>query len=535
MARADLIVRGGTIFTADPARPRAQALAVAGERIVAVGDEKDVRDLADARTRVVELGRGMCLPGFHDAHTHLMGAGLVEDELDLTGTRDEADLVARVAARARDGAWVLGRGFDPDLMGGWPTRMALDRAAPRSPVLLVRRDGHAAVAGTRALELAAITSRTVDPAGGKIVRDASGAPTGVLLEDAAIDLVRGRVPKPSLDARARAAERGLTRARALGITSIQDDESWDDALRPVEAYAELLRSGRLTARVTLWQRLGRARDELRRERASVPEQRGAPRLACGLEKGYLDGSLGSRTALVCEPYEDDRENRGVARAEPAALITQVREAHAAGAQVGLHAIGDRAVEIALDAYEALAREVGVAEVRGRRHRIEHAQIVRPEDVARFAALGVVASVQPVHLSSDMLIARERLGARCASSYPWRAFRDAGVTLAFGSDFPVEPLEPLRGIACAVERRSFVEPARPSFFPEQAVTLDDALVAFTRGAAFAAHQEGDRGRIAPGFLADLAVLDRDLFAIPAAEIASSRARVTIVGGEVVHDG
>lgn len=540
--QAELVLRGGRIFTGLEHRPFAQALAIQGGRVSHVGDDHDVKRLVGPRTRVVELRGRVAIPGFHDAHTHLLGAGLVQDELSLLGARSAEECAAKVKARAKGakgGDWILGRGWDPDLFPGseWPHRRVLDAAAPRTPVLLFRRDGHAAWANTRALEAAGIADGTRDPPHGQIARDAHGAATGILLEEPAIALVRAKVPAPSLERRVRAAERGLELARSLGITSIHDDASYDDRLRPGEVYAAILEKGGLTARVNLWQRLGRPIDELRAERDALPP---STRLSYSLLKGFLDGSLGSSTALLHEPYCDCREaetenDRGIALIEPALLERLVLEAHGKGFQVGLHAIGDRAAAVALDAFEAVAREHGAASARAARHRIEHGQVFRAEDIPRLGALGVVASVQPVHLANDMKIAEQRLGPeRCKTSYPWRSLLQAGAPLAFGTDYPVEPLDPFRGLFCAVTRRSPDEPEGRSFFAQQRLSREEALLAYTAGSAFAAHQERHLGRLAAGLLADVAVLSEDVFAIPAEQLHLVRCDMTFLEGQCVYD-
>lgn len=538
--QADLVLRGGRVFTGLADRPFREALALEGGRVVAVGGEREIGELVGPRTRVVELRGRLALAGFHDAHTHALGAGLAADELDLTDTRTPDECAARVGERARErpGEWVLGRGWDSDRFpgGAWPHRSALEAAAPATPVFLMRRDGHAAWASGRALELAGVRGDTLDPPHGKILRDARDKVTGVLLEAAAIDLVRRAVPAPSLERRILAAARSLALAREHGVTSLQDDASYDDRLAPAAVYGALLERGQLTARVTLWQRLGRPLEAIRAERAALSPGPGVPRLGFGMLKGFLDGSLGSRTAHLCEPYEDDPcSGSGISLLEPAELARRVAEAHAAGLQVGLHAIGDRAVAVALDAFESLAATGDPARVRAARHRIEHAQFFRASDLRRPGALGVVASVQPIHLASDMKIAAARLGPeRCRTSYPWRTLLDSGAPLAFGTDYPVESIDPLRGIYCAVARRSPDDTSGLSFHAEQALTREEAALAYTAGSAFAAHQESVLGRLAPGFAGDVAVLSEDLFAVRTDALPRVRCDLTIVDGRVVFE-
>ncbi len=549
---AELVVLGGPVFTGTR---WARAIAVSGGRVAAVADDdRSARDWIGPDTRVVALQGRAAAPGFHDAHTHLLGGALAEAGLDVSAARSPAALAAAVAAHlaarraARTDAgqsadappseregWVVGRGWDADLFPGraLPTRADLDAAAPDVPVVLRRRDGHAAVANGRALAAAGIDARTPDPPGGRVVRGPDGAPTGLLLEEPAIDLVEQRVPPLDAAGQERALRRAVARASAVGLTSVQDDPSFDERLQAADRYAALLERGELPLRVTLWRRLGRALEDLRAEAGDL-EARGLPpdRVRFGQLKGYLDGSLGSRTALLFDPYRDDPGSRGVSLDPAGRLPAAVAAAHAWGFQVGLHAIGDRAVALALDAFAAAGPPEAL---RAARHRVEHAQLFAPADLPRIAALGAVASLQPIHLAADMRVAPERLGPeRCALAFPFAALRDAGAPpLAFGSDFPVEVLDPLLGVACAVSHRSPREPDLPPLAPAQAISLEEALAAYTAGSAWAARQEDRLGRLAPGQLADLAVLDRDPRGLPFDELAQVRCLLTVLGGEVVY--
>ncbi|MGE0713553.1 MAG: amidohydrolase [Planctomycetota bacterium] len=536
-AAADLLLVDGPVF--DGAGWVEGPLALAGERVLALGPAA-----AAARgpaTRVVSL-RGRCaLPGLHDAHTHLIGGALAEEAPDLSRVASSEDLAAAVRAWIAEralspGEWVHGRGWEADRFpgGAWPRRADLDAVAPAHPVLLRRRDGHAAIANGAALARTGISRDTPDPPGGRILRGPDGEPTGVLLEDPAIELVTTKIPAPDAETRRRAVARVLRRAVALGITSIQDDPSYDERLEPATLYATLHAAGELPARISYWRKLGREHEGLRAEARDLAAKVPARHVECGMLKGYLDGSLGSRTALLHEDYADAPGARGVDLDEAGLLAEQVRAAHAGGFQVGLHAIGDLALTRALELFAAAGPP---DEVRARRHRVEHAQLFRPEDVARLAAVGAVASVQPIHLASDLLIAPARVGPqRCECAYPWAALRDAGALLAFGTDYPIEPLAPLDGVYTALTRRA--PPARGvsagAFHPEQALSLEDCLRAYTLGAAEAAHQEGERGRLAPGYLADVAVFSRDLRGLPPAELVEVRCELTVRGGEVVFE-
>lgn len=533
-----LVLVGGPVFTGDGV---VQGVAVAGGLVVAAGSEASVRALAGPGTRVVDLRGRACLPGFHDAHTHLLGGALAEDALDLKDARSDEDLARAVATRLAEqtpGEWVLGRGWDADLFPGgrWPGRAALDRVAPDTPVLLRRRDGHAALANGEALRRAGVDARTPDPPGGRLLRDDRGEPAGILLEDPALELVSTKVPTPTFDAQLRAAARLAARCAALGITSVQDDPSFDEALDASGVYARLHQEGRLPLRVMLWRRLERdpaklAADERRLRSTGVP----AERVAFGQLKGYVDGSLGSRTALLFQPYCDEPGvGAGVPVLDPETLARRVVDAHRRGHQVGIHAIGDRAAAVALDALEAAAAATSVESVRARRHRLEHAQLVRPDDVARMRRLGAVASVQPIHLASDARIAGPRLGPeRCGHAYPWRSLREA-TGLCFGTDYPVEPLDPLPNLACAVTRASPRDADAPPFVPDEAVSALEALAAYGAGSAWSCHREAWLGRLARGQAADLVVLSGDPLGLPPREWPSLGVELTVVGGEAVFD-
>ncbi len=480
----------------------------------------------------------MAMPGFHDAHTHLIGGALAQVALDLVDARSVADLISALSAwaergdRAR-GDWIVGRGWDADVFseGRLPSRHDLDAAVADRPVLLRRRDGHAAVANSLALKLAGVDANTLDPPGGRVERDAKGEPTGILLEDPAIDLVGGSVPRVSREHLQEAVRNTLRHAASLGITSIQDDPSYDASLRPGELYTDLAKAGDLPARITIWRKLGRPLADLRAEEQAL-EASGVTKehVRYGQLKGYLDGSLGSRTAQLFEPYSDDADaGTGVDLDEAGVLQEQAVQADSAGYQVGLHAIGDRAAARALDTFGCCE------DAAQRRHRIEHAQLFRSSDVPLVGSAGAVASVQPIHLASDMLVAVDRIGAeRCKSAYPWASLAKGGALLAFGTDFPVEPLDPIPGLFCAVARRSPREPTLPAFEPQEALTLDAALAAYTAGSARAAHQEDSLGLLNVGFYADVAVLSADLRTAPIDTWPTVVCDLTIRGGEVVFE-
>lgn len=527
--QADLLLRSGKWFSPEIGSPRAGGVAIAGDRIVARGPDAELEAWRGPRTRVIDLRGRLVTPGFNDAHIHFSEGGLSLLEVDCRPARSAEDLGALAAARAAeigDGRWISGRGWDHHRFPGerLPTAAALDRACPRNPVIFRRVCGHAAVASTAALAAAGIGRETPDPPGGRIGRLPSGAPDGLLFETA-IDLVRAKVPPPGPEEKRAALALSLARARAVGLTSVQDERGW------LDIYERLLGERALTVRASVWNRVAAPLDELLAWRAEFEARRLGPRVRPGLLKGYLDGSLGARTALFFEPYADDPSTAGVAVLAAEEAHALVARAHAAGFQVGLHAIGDRAVATALDAFEAAARTHGSRDLR---HRIEHAQNVRHEDLPRFAALGAVASMQPSHCSGDIGFVAARLGpARLPQAYPWRLLLRAGARIAFGSDFPIESMDPRTGLYAALTRLGWSGEGEP-LVAEERLTMAEAIDLFTRGAAWAEHQESEKGTLEPGKLADLVVFGADLFAIAPREVLEAPVELTVVGGEIVHE-
>ncbi len=522
-----LLLVSARVITLDPTRPRAEALALAGERIAAVGSREECEQALPEGAEVIDLGGRPVLRGFFDAHAHFMNGGLSLLELDLRGCRSLEELANRVqvhAAGLDTGAWIRGRGFDQSLFAGgeWPTRRTVDAVSGGHPLLLQRVDGHAALVNTLALNMAGIGEETPDPPGGVIERDAQGVPTGILKEEAVALVARLLPPFNAVEAR-RGVLLALAEARRVGLTSVTDHGG------DPEVYLRLLEEGLLTARVCLW---GELDGDL--ERWITLRERLAPHrdwLEMRTLKGFVDGTFGSRTAALFEPFADDASSDGILVVDEQVLRERVIAADAAGFQVALHAIGDRAVSLALDAFAAAAQQNGTS---GRRHRVEHAQVIRPSDIPRLRELGVIASVQPCHLLSDRRFALERLGAaRARDSYPWRRLLDNGVVLAFGSDFPVEPLDPLRNLFSAVTRAAEGDPAEPPYFPEECVTQEEALRAQTCGSAFAAGREQDLGALRAGTLADLVVFDQPLDQENARSLLETRVFMTIAGGRIVH--
>jgi len=513
----------------------AEALAVKDGKVMAVGDTKSILRWKGSRTRVIDLTGAFVLPGFNDAHLHLASGGFGKLHVDLVGTKSLAEMQQRIAERAKTAAaeeWIRGRGWDHTKWSvqTLPSRQDLDAVTAGHPAIFTRVDGHICVVNTAALIAAGITKETPDPQGGKIDRDGQGEATGILREGAR-DAVDKVIPKVTAAERRKAIELGLAEAAEWGLTSLQDNSSWSDFL----VYEDLEREGRLTARITEWLAFDDPLETLERER----EHHAAndPMLRTGMLKGFMDGSLGSRTAALLQAYADDPKNLGLPQYDQMTLNHLTRERFTAGFQIGFHAIGDRGVDMALAAFEdatayAKERNSDGADA-DRRLRIEHAQVTTTEEIERFHKLGAIASMQPNHLLTDMNWAMERLGPeRAAISYAWRSFLDAGVPLAFGTDYPVEPLTPFRGLYAAVTRKN--EAGTNEYFPAETLTIDEAIKAYTTGAAYSEFSQKTKGELIPGKWADLVVLDRDITKIPAEQILATKVLRTVVGGKTVYE-
>lgn len=527
--KADMILVNGKVWTVDKARPLAQAVAVKGERIIAVGTNKEIRALSGAGTREIDLRGRLMLPGFIDNHTHFSSGGFQLQNVDLRDAKSQTEFAERIRARAAKypKRWITGGDWDHDNWPGGelPTKELIDAFTPETPVFVNRYDGHMALANSLALRLAGVTKNTPDPPGGSIVKDAvTGEPTGVL-KDEAMGYVYSKIPDASEEELLDAIRLALAEARRLGLTTIQDMSSSSD----VRAYQILQRSGELTAR--FFCRLPISQGEhLARTGMQVPF--GDEWVRLGSLKGFADGSLGSSTALFFEPFTSDPTTRGL----PSDILLDGRleswslSADRAGLQLSIHAIGDSANSRILDIFEKIARE---NPKRDRRFRIEHAQHIRPSDFRRFAALGVVASVQPYHAIDDGRWAEKRIGhERCKSTYAFRSFLDAGVHMTFGSDWTVAPLSPLLGIYAAVTRRT-TDGANPGgWFPEQKITVEEAIEAYTINNAWAEFAEAEKGSITPGKFADLVVLSDDILTMDPILIEKTDVVMTIVGGRVV---
>ncbi len=527
---ADLILVNGVIYTGDAAHPRAEAVAVRGEKIVAVGATREIRALASPETRVVDLEGRFAMPGFNDAHLHLAGAGQAKLAVDLEGARSLAEFQQRIRARLGDykpGEWVTGRGWDHTLWPGqrFPSRKDLDAVSTTHPMLFGRVDGHVSVVNSLALKLAGITKETKDPPGGNIERDAAGEPTGMLKENT-VSLVARRIPGLTAEQRRRGIQLALADAAQFGVTSMQDNSGWEDFL----VYEQLKKEGKLTARITEWLPFlaPLAQLEQMRQHGGTTD----PWLKTGALKAVTDGSLGSRTAGMLAPYSDDSSTSGILRIEPEQLKQMAIERDRAGFQLAFHAIGDRANRVCLDAFAAARAANGV---RDRRDRIEHAQVVAPEDFARFADWSVIASMQPCHESTDMRWAEQRVGPeRTKGAYAWNTMLKRGVRLAFGTDYPVEPINPMRGLYACVTRELPEGGPKDGWQPQEKISLEECIAGYTTGSAYAQFEEGKKGQIAVGQWADIIVLSNDLTKASPRAILETRVLETFMGGRKVYE-
>jgi hypothetical protein len=525
----EIVLHGGKIFTVDPAQPWAEAVAICGERIAAVGRSADLLREASPRARRIDLHGRLVVPGFNDSHVHLIDGSTQLVEVDLRTSRDAAEMAARLAkyvATQPQGRWILGGFWDHE---AWPdkavpTREAIDKATPDHPVFVQRLDGHMGLANSLALTLAGITAATPVPDGGAIVKDARGEPTG-LLKDNAMALVTRLVPPPDLSETLMKARAGLAHAARLGVTTIQDMTT---SATELLAYQELRSKGELPVRITSHQN----RPIRSLVDAGIATGFGDDWLRIGGIKLFADGAMGSGTAAFYAPYADDPTTSGLLIQSPEELARQMREADAAGFELVVHAIGDKANATVLDILEAITRETPA---RQRRARIEHAQVVREVDKKRFAALGVIASIQPTHCIDDMRWAEKRIGhERAADAYDFKSFVSAGVRVAFGTDWFVEPLDPMLGLYAAVTRQFPDGTPAGGWFPEERITMAEAVEFYTAGSAYAELTDMRKGRLKPGYLADLVVLSNNVFEIPPRDILSTKTVLTMVGGRVVYE-
>jgi predicted amidohydrolase YtcJ len=530
---ADLILTNGKIWTVDTTRPQAEAVACYGGRITAVGTPAEILPLAGKGTRVVDLHGKLAVPGFNDAHVHLIDGGAQLGSVQLRDAKTEEefrDRIRKFAASLKPGRWITGGDWDHQ---NWsparlPTRQLIDGVTPKNPVFINRLDGHMSLANSLALKAAGITRETPDPPGGTIVRDAQGEPTGIL-KDAAMDPVYRVIPDMSEEEITGALRAAMRYASENGVTSVQD---MSGAPQYLEVYQKMLASNELTLRISAHQPLATWN---RLASAGIRAAFGSNRLKIGGLKGFADGSLGSTTALFFEPYTDAPGTSGLASDEmipESKMLNNILAADSAGLQVAIHAIGDRANHIILGMFAKAVQKNGE---RDRRFRIEHAQHLRPDDIQRFASQHVVASMQPYHAIDDGRWADGRIGPeRIKGTYAFRSLLDAGVTLAFGSDWSVAPMEPLMGIYAAATRRTLDGKNPGGWIPEQKISVPEAIRAYTMGSAYASFDEKSKGSIEPGKVADIAVLSMDILSVDPKEIANARVIMTIFDGRIIYE-
>jgi predicted amidohydrolase YtcJ len=527
---ADLVVTNANVRTMDAKRTVAKSIAVLNGKIIAIGSDADTKPLIGPKTRVIDAGGKLILPGFNDAHVHFLGTGEQLSSVDLRDAKTPEEFVQRIkdfAAKLPKGRWVLGGQWDHEnwTPNNLPTAALIDAATPDNPVFISRLDGHMSLANSLAMRHAGVDKNVKDVAGGEIVRDAAGNPTGIF-KDAAKIYVGKVIPKPSFEQQLEAAQAATDHAASLGVTSIQDMAAGTN----VGAYQELLRRGTLKTRVYGCSPLN---DYKRWEKTGVRAAFGDAMLRVGCLKGYADGSLGSTTAWFFDPYLDAPSSTGLAMADVTTTMRQtIQDADKAGLQVRIHAIGDRANATILDHFQSVETANGVKE---RRFTIEHAQHLRQEDIKRFGKLKVVASMHPLHIIDDGRWAGNRLDEkRLKGTYAFRTLLDTGAVLAFGSDSPVASLNPLWGIYAAVTRRTLDDKNPNGWIPEQKITVDEAVRGFTFGSAYGEFQENVKGTLEVGKLADFVIVSDDIFTIDPVKIANAKVLTTVVEGKVVFE-
>ncbi len=529
---ADLVLINGTVHTVNPDQPWAEALAVKGEKISAVGSSQDIKEMIGSSTEVIDLRGDLLLPGFIDSHTHFLDGGFSLLSVSLREAKSREEFVARIKEKAEElgkEEWILNGDWDhqsfdlPEL----PGKEWIDAVTPDNPVCVNRHDGHMVLVNSLALEIAGITRETPVPKGGEILKDSeTGDPTGIL-KDAAMDLVMRHIPEPTLEMKLKAAQVALAHAAEKGVTSVHDMANADN----FEVYQELLKQDKLTARLYVYIPIGEV--ELY-SKLKLKTPFGNNMLKIGGLKGFVDGSLGSSTALFFEPYSDNPNTSGIFHSQmfPEGIMeSRIKKAERAGLQVAIHAIGDKANHVILDIMEKVIAENGQ---RDRRWRVEHAQHLLNEDIERMGKLGLIASVQPYHAIDDGRWAEGKIGKeRCRTTYAFRSLLEEGALLACGSDWTVAPLSPLTGIYAAVTRRTLDGKNPRGWFPEQKISLEEVVRGYTINGAYAEYSEKLKGSIEEGKLADLVVLSRNIFKIPAKEIKETEVKMTIFNGKIIY--
>ncbi len=530
---ADLVLLNGTIWTANPDQPWAEAVAIKGDIILETSSSREIKRMIGDYTQVIDLKGGLVLPGFIDSHTHFLDGGFSLLSVRLKDAKSREEFIDRIGDRAKEigkGVWILEgdwdhQSFDPPEL---PRKEWIDPVTLHNPVCLNRHDGHMVLANSLALKLAGVTKDTTSPPGGEIIKDAeTGEPTGIL-KDAAMDLVMKHIPEPSSKEKLKAAEVALKHAAEAGVTSIHDMANVDS----FEVYQELLRLNKLTARLYVYIPITQVEIF---ERLKLKNPSGKNLLKIGGLKGFVDGSLGSSTALFFDPYTDDPQKKGLLHSQmfPEGIMEKrIKQADKAGLQVAIHAIGDRANNILLDIFE---RIISQDEERDRRWRIEHAQHLLPRDIERIANLGIIASVQPYHAIDDGRWAERKIGKkRCQYTYAFKSLLERGAVLACGSDWTVAPLSPLAGIYAAVTRQTLDGKHPEGWFPEQKISLEEAVRGYTINGAYVEFSENLKGSVEKGKMADLVVLSRNIFESPSEEIQKTEVKMTIFNGKIIYE-
>ena len=524
------ILFNGKIFTSQNEDHFVSALAISNRKIITAGNDEEVLAHRTNNTRIIDLKGKTVLPGFHDAHLHFWSGAYLAIQLNLLGLSSKAEVLQKVADAAalqEAGEWILGRGWDHELWEGkeLPNHDDLDHVTTAHFVYLKRVDGHTVWVNQKVLDLLNYDNETPDPPGGKIIKDPqSGKPTGILV-DTAFDTLEKIISLPSPEIRTRVLHQAIQYANSLGITSITDNS---DA-QLFENYAQLFRQNDLTLRINFWIYGDQNLDSLRNlfSKFSVDDKF----LNCRLTKFFVDGSMGSRSAYLHEPYRDDPTNTGLLQHPRETLFSLLKTAYQGDWYIGVHAIGDAGNTLVLDVYEDLIKDRPDSE---NRLRIEHVQFIQPEDIKRLAQLGIIASMQPTHCISDMKWVENRIGERARYTYSWRSILDQQIPLAFGTDWPVEPLDPLIGLYAAVTRRDTLGNPDGGWYPAQCLTVGEAVYAYTAGSAYAVGAESWLGRLLPGYAADLVILDRDIFSLPPQEILKTRVLLTYLDGKEVFN-
>jgi len=526
---ADLAVINGKIFTADTEDSFAEAVAVVGEKIIAVGSNQEIEKHIGSSTEVLDAKDNLITPGFIDAHTHFEMGGESLTTLTFRGVRSVEkvqEMVAEKIEELPEGSPIFGSQFDHTLFPGqkWPTKEDLDKVSPGNPVVIYRVDGHSLWVNSLTLKQSGITKQTPNPFGGEIVKDAkTGEPTGILKE-AAEELVEVEKPKEGLYSE-KNIKRAIKHAAMVGVTGVHTSTSLDE----FDIYRKLANEGELSLRIYGWLPIDGIDKYMQKD---IRRGSGDDSVKAGFLKIFVDGTVSSSTALLFTPFSDEPDKSGLAQYDEEKFYDLVEEAHKNGYQMGMHAIGNKGIHWALNAVERAQQRHGK---KGLRHRIEHVSVLHPNDIARFNELGVIPSMQPTHCTTDLMYCEQRFGMeRCKGVYVWKSLLEAGAILAFGSDWPVEPLDPMRGLYSCVTRKSIdFDVPEGGWFPEQRLTVTEAIKYFTYGSAYASHEDNIKGSLEVGKLADMVILSKDLFMIDPEEILETRVLYTILGGKIIY--